>query len=61
MMGTQDYSKHSKAASIIEKDPETLQHGAFEDYILDPSLERRLLQKIDIHVLPLLAIMYLFK
>lgn len=32
-----------------------------ESYVVDKALEKRLLWKFDIHILPMLAIMYLFK
>lgn len=31
------------------------------EYVVDPVLEKKLLWKFDRHILPLLAIMYLFK
>ncbi len=31
------------------------------DYVVDRALEKRLLWKFDIHILPMLAMMYLFK
>lgn len=31
------------------------------DYVVDRALEKKMLWKFDVHILPMLAIMYLFK
>lgn len=37
-----------------------IEHGDGETYTIDRAAERRLVWKFDLHILPLLAVMYLF-
>lgn len=60
-----DLEKHghgSEKKQIPEKSADTAL-GEVEDLTsnIDPAMERRMLWKFDLHVLPLLAMMYLFK
>jgi hypothetical protein len=52
------YSTEPKEALGSESDVE---QGTNDVYVVDKKLERRLLWKFDIHILPMLTIMYLFK
>jgi hypothetical protein len=60
MAEVQVFHKDLKGIPFVETDPEKIRHGEVEDFV-DPALERRLLRKFDITILPMLAIMYLFK
>jgi acetyl-CoA carboxylase beta subunit len=57
---TQDgtYSTNPKEMQTSESDVE---QGTTDIYVVDKKLERQLLWKFDLHILPMLAIMYLFK
>ena len=60
---TMQYGTDSKDARNSETDVER-ESGSVEDFssfVVDKKLERRLLWKFDIYILPMLAIMYLFK
>jgi hypothetical protein len=57
----QDYDMDSKdpmAQTDIEKGSGEVDYSAF---VVDKTVERNLLWKFDLHILPMLAIMYLFK
>lgn len=60
---TMDYPVESKDTAVSDSDVEK-GIGEVEvtsTYVVDKQLEKKLLRKFDIHILPLLAIMYLFK
>lgn len=61
MVDAQECPTDSKDVLPVETDPEKVGHGEMEDFVYDRAVERRLLRKVDIYVLPMLAIMYLFK
>ena len=48
-----------KGEPMVETDSEKT--GGVEDYVVDRQLEKKLLRKLDLHVLPMVALMYLFK
>lgn len=52
------FAADSKEARSSYSDAE---RGLGDVYVVDKKLERKLLLKFDIHILPMLAIMYLFK
>lgn len=60
---TMDYATELKDAPVSDSDVEK---GVGEvevtsTYVVDKQLEKKLLRKFDFHILPLLAVMYLFK
>jgi hypothetical protein len=58
-----EYPLDSKAVPGSESDIERVP-GDVEDgttFVVDRKLEKKLLWKFDLHILPMLAIMYLFK
>ena len=58
---TQDFAYDSKNP-ISDADVENGSGDVdFSTFVVDKAVERRLLWKFDVHILPMLAIMYLFK
>lgn len=58
-----EYPLHSKAVAGSESDIErsTVEVEDGTTFVVDRKLEKKLLWKFDLHILPMLAIMYLFK
>jgi hypothetical protein len=50
----------SSLPDICDDQEKGIVEGYSESYVVDKALERKLLFKIDMHVLPTLALMYLF-
>lgn len=58
----QDTAYDEKKHPISDKDIETGSGDVnYSTFVVDKTIERKLLWKFDLHILPLLAIMYLFK
>lgn len=60
---TTEYPIDTKEApgseSDVERGNDLVEVG--DNYVVDRALEKKLLWKFDLHILPMLAIMYLFK
>lgn len=57
-----DEEKHPSPAKGHVDDASSVQAGdSFEGYVIDKAMEKKMLRKFDIIILPTVALMYLFK
>lgn len=61
-VGEKKNSMSTKNGSPVVEETQSVAAGeASEEYVVDKALEKKLLRKFDLTILPTLALMYLFK